>query len=170
MNPPMNTLQAAAEAVAVLVETDAVCDGSLDDVARSYADALRLKAVAQEAIDAAAESLLDRLEEDQTNIAGLGQFARSTTSRKRNRYDDSADQMRSALSEAVARSVAFDVATGEIDPMKRNVARAAVDLAVQHASVSGLKQSARKALGIAPDDFYEYQRTAIIKFTPGMES
>lgn len=164
------TIQAAVDTVADLVETDAVCDGSLDDVARNYDAALRLKAAAQDAIDACTESLLDRLEDETTTIAGLGVFARTTTSRKRNRYDDSADRMRSALMEAVARSVAFDVATGEIDPIKRNIARAAVDLATQHASVSGLKQSARKALDIAPDDFYEYQRTATIKFTPGMEA
>lgn len=167
----MNTsIGSVTEVVADLVETDAICEGTVNDVAQNYADALRLKAVAQQAIDACTESLLDRLEDDQTNIAGLGSFARTTTNRKRNRYEDSAERMRSALIESVARHIAFDVATGEIEPMKRNVARAAVDLATQHASLSSLKQSARKALDLAPDDFYEYQRTATIKFTPGMES
>lgn len=163
-------IQTATEQVDDLVTSDEVCDGTIEDVARNYAAALRLKAAAQDAIDACTESLLDRMESDEQNIAGVGSFARSTTNRKRNRYDDSADRMREALASAVARSVAFDVATGEIDPMKRNVARAAVELAVQHASVSGVKQSARQALGIAPDDFYEYQRTSVLKFSPGVEA
>lgn len=162
-------VQSAADLINTLVANDEAIEGNVHDVATTYAEAVRLKAAAQSLIDACTESLIDRMEDDTTDVPGVGLFARTTTSRKRNRYDDSAEQMRSALAEAVARSISFDVATGELDPMKRNIARAAVNLATQHASVSGLKQTARTALDIAPDDFYEFHRTTTIKFTPGME-
>ena len=73
---------------------------------------------------------------------GLGHVVRAETSRSTWSSDSAPERLRDDLARAVADDVAIDIATGEIDPMKRNVALHALRAAYEAIpSFSSIKQA-----------------------------
>lgn len=75
--------------------------------------------------------------------------------------DDSAsERMRDDLAAAVAYEVALDVASGEVDPMKRNVALRAIRTAYEVIpSFSALKTAGQRRLGLHIGDYRSFGTT-----------
>jgi hypothetical protein len=164
-----NELAEAASAIASLRANGDATEGTARDVAQRFALATALKAECSALLDECSESLNDRMEGKTLHLPGVGLFQRGTKQRKRNRYDDTPDRLRSDVISAISGEVALDVASGEVDPMKRNVARAALDRIYEVMSVGAPKALARTSLGIAPDDYYEIDRVASVTFRAGIE-
>ena len=164
-----NELAEAADAIASLRASGESTDGTARDVAQRYALATALKAECSALLDECAESLNDRMEGSTLHLPGVGLFQRTTRTRKRNRYDDTPERLQSDLVGAISAEVALDVATGDVDPMKRNVARAALDRLYEVASVGQPKAAARKSLSIAVDDYYEIDKVPSVTFRAGVE-
>jgi len=103
-------------------------------------------------------SLIDSMEEDEMTFPGIGQLKREEKSTSTWRDGDAGRRMREDLASAVAAEVALDVATGELDPMKRNVAMAALRVAYDAIpSFSSLKTAGRQRLGL---DIGDYRRVS----------
>ena len=80
------------------------------------------------------------------------------------RDGDAGRRMREDLAAAVASEVALDVATGEVDPMKRNVALAALRVAYEAIpSFSSLKQAGRERLKLRISDYRTYTNFYSVK-------
>lgn len=101
-------------------------DGTIDDLARRLDLIERIQAVLREMHEHVTETLIAEME-DETVLTGSGMLRR-VERRGSSKWndDDAADRMRSDIVRAIADDIALDVATGEMDPMKRNVASAAV--------------------------------------------
>jgi hypothetical protein len=101
-------------------------------------------------------SLIDSMEEDELVVPAIGVLKREEKSTSSWRDGDAGRRMREDLASAVAAEVALDVATGELDPMKRNVAMAALRVAYDAIpSFSSLKVAGRQRLGL---DIGDYRR------------
>jgi len=98
--------------------------------------------------------LAESMEADEEVVSGVGVLKRHKRDRSTWRYPEAGNQMREDLASAVAREVALDVATGEMDPMKRNVALAALRTAYEAIpSFSSLKVTGSKRLGLKLWDY-----------------
>ena len=90
-------------------------------------------------------------------IAGVGVVVTEHTWGSAWSTRDSGAQFREDFVSAVVREVATDIATREIDPMKRNVARAALTRALQALpAVQALKKDEAKKLGLMMSDYRDY--------------
>lgn len=109
--------------------------------------------------------LADRMEADEIPVPGVGVLKRTPAKREAWRFAHSSDQMREDLALAVASAVALDVASGELDQMKRNVALAAVRAAYEVIpSFSSLKTAGRKRFNLRLEDYRtsdEYYKVAL---------
>lgn len=102
-------------------------------------------------------SLIESMEEDEFLVPGVGKLTRkqASSSTWTDRY--AGERMREDLATAVASEVALDVATGEVDPMKRNVALAALRVAYEAIpSFSSLKSAGRARLGLKLTDYRKF--------------
>lgn len=110
--------------------------------------------------------LSESMIEDDLPIPGIGYLHRQEKQRSTWRYPGASDEMRQNLAEAVASDVARDVATGEIDPMKRNVALAALRAAYEAIpSFSSIKVPGRIRFHVDLEDY----RTAETYYTVKIE-
>jgi hypothetical protein len=116
-----------------------------------------LEALVHNLAAAVEQTLVDSMEEDTVVVTGVGPVRRTEKNSSRWKSKDSADRLRADLSNAVANSVAIDVATGDIDPMKRNVARATMSLALEAIpAFSSLNKAGRERLGLYISDYRDY--------------
>lgn len=100
------------------------------------------------------ESLIPSMVDDVVPVAGVGRLVREEKWSSTWRTGNSSQQMRDDLAAAVATSVALDVATGDIDQMKRNVALAALRVAYRAIpSFSSLNKAGREELGLHIGDY-----------------
>jgi len=103
------------------------------------------------------QSLVDSMEEDEFAVPGIGKVVRERKTSSSWRNEHASQQMREDLASAVAAVVALDVATGEMDPMKRNVALAAVRTIYEAIpAFSSLKAAGRARLGLKMSDYRSY--------------
>jgi hypothetical protein len=110
------------------------------------------------------------MDEDEVTFPGVGRLVRSEKLTTKWRDKSSGEQMRDDLATAVASAVALDVATGEVDPMKRNVALAAIRTAYEAIpSFNNLKVAGRKRLGLRMDDYLAYDSHYVVSLEPVME-
>ena len=101
--------------------------------------------------------LADRMEADAVPIPGVGRLVRTTSTSSGWKYDGAGEQLRADLAEAVARDIALDVATGEVEPMKRNVALSAIRAAYEAIpAFSSLKAAGPKRFGVRISDYRTY--------------
>ena len=106
-------------------------------------------------IAAIEESLASSMEYDRIRMP-YGELVREEVKRERWKDEHASDRLRDDLAEAVAVDIAMDVATGEVDPMKRNVAIAALRAAyVAIPSFSSLKVDGRRRFHLHLDDYRE---------------
>lgn len=110
------------------------------------------------------ENLAASMETDVIDIPGLGRSRRSETTRSTWADDSAAERLRDDLASAVAREVALDIATGEMDPMKRNVAMHTMRAAYEAIpSFSSVKTAGRKRFGIAIGDYRSFDTGYTVK-------
>ena len=108
-------------------------------------------------------SLIDSMDEDELAFPGVGKLVRGEKLTTKWQDKNSGERMREDLAVAVASQVALDVATGEMDPMKRNVALAAIRTAYEAIpSFNNLKVSGRKRLGLRMDDYLAYESHYVV--------
>jgi ribosomal protein S12 methylthiotransferase accessory factor YcaO len=102
-------------------------------------------------------ALAERMETDDMPVEGVGVLHRTEAHRSSWKHAHSSQQMREDLATAVATHVAVDVGTGDIDPVKCNIARHAVELAYEAIpSFTTLKVVGRDRLGLKMGDYRSY--------------
>lgn len=108
-------------------------------------------------ISAVEQSLADSMETDRIDVPSLGQLVREEVVRERWKGDGAGERLRDDLAMAVAQDVAMDVGTGELDPIKRNVALATMRAAYDAIpSFSSLKVAGRRRFGLHIADYRDY--------------
>lgn len=139
------------------LDEDTWLEGPLQDVGlRLY----RLQVMANRVrrlIEAIETDVAGRMERDTADLGPFGLMRRSMVTSSTWRDESAAERMRDDLAVAVAQQVAIDVGTGEIDPVKRNVAMATMRAAYEAIpSFSTLKQAGRTRLGLHIGDYRSY--------------
>lgn len=136
-------------------ELDDWTEGSITDRGLRLHRLRALTGLLDVLINAVDESLSGAMEFDVMRMP-YGELHREEVRRERWRDDGASDRMRDDLAEAVAHDIALDVATGEIDPMKRNIAIAAMRAAFTAIpSFSTIKVDGRRRFGLDPRDYRE---------------
>src|SRR5262245_30226161 len=139
------------------VPLDEWTNGNLRELGIRYHRLRALMNICRFAADEIEEDLAATMETDIVDVPGVGRLLRSEVHPSSWRADNSAEQMRDDLARAVAQSIALDIATGEIDEMKRNVAMATMRAAYEAIpSFSSLKQAGRRRFGLMIGDYRTY--------------
>lgn len=126
-----------------------------------------LVGLVKEAAEQIEESLIPSMVDDVVPVAGVGRLVREEKWTSTWRTGNSSQQMRDDLANAVAQSVALDVATGDIDPMKRNVALHALRIAYRAIpSFSNLNKAGREELGLHIGDYRQSSSHYAVKLEP----
>jgi hypothetical protein len=114
--------------------------------------------------------LAARLETDITALPGVGVVRRGYTRRSEWRDAHSSADLRADVGTAIAQHVALDVGTGEIDPLRRNIAKATVDAMYEVLpSFSSVKAPAKK-YGIQIGDYRRFTDQPVVTVDPVEES
>lgn len=131
--------------------------GTIEELARRLDLALRAIALLNDIAGQAEMALVEAMPEDAMAINGVGLLVRSEKPPRMSWHDeDSASRLRDDLSVAIARDIAFDVATGEIDPLKRNIAMVAAQAALDAVGKTGLNSvlsGAQKRYGVWMNEY-----------------
>lgn len=128
-------------------------DGSTDELAERY---LAARALANELTaigDAIELELAARMETDEVAVAGVGVLVRRPEKRSAWRDKHASAEFRYQTGLAIVREIALDIATGELEPVKRNVAQATIDLAFEVIPAFSSVKARGRALGIHPDEY-----------------
>jgi len=147
-----------------LLAVDDPTEGTLDELADRYAQARRganmLDAIANE-IEV---ELAARMETDELPTRGGVMLYRTYTRRSAWRDEHASEILREDLRESVTKKLAVDIATGEIDQAKRNIARAAITMLYEAIpAFSSLKNAGARTLGLRIDDYRTF--TDVVKVT-----
>jgi len=159
----------ALHAVAELFLLTDPTDGSTRDLALRLRHAKDVARRLKDATDALELELAARLESDITTLSGVGIVRRGYTRRSQWRDPESSADLRHDVGEAVCKHVALDVGTGEIDPLRRNIARATVEALYDVIpAFTSVKQPAKR-YGIQIDEYRRYQDVPVITVEPEEE-
>lgn len=154
-----------ADRTRALVEMAAgsdVTDGELPVLAQRLHTARTAIARLTSIVDALTMEVAARVETDDTR-AGSWHIERGYKRNSTWSQPDSAEILRHDLGEAVVSKVALDIGTGELDPVKRNIARAAIaELWECLPAFSSLKRGASR-LGIRIDEYRTFTDVATIR-------
>jgi len=152
----------SADPAEALLASSAVLQGYVPDVwtEGSHFDlAVRLDriehliALLQERREWLQLTLADSMESDE-EVTPVGVLRRHEKERSTWRFPEAGRQMREDLAAAVAHEVALDVGTGEVDPVKRNVALHALRTAYEAIpSFSSLKVTGLKRFRLRLEDY-----------------
>lgn len=147
---------------------DAWTEGPVNDRAMRLDRALALVQMLKDGIRDIELSLIDSMEEDEVIVPGVGKLVRQRSSSSTWRDKDASKRLRDDLAAAVAADIALDVATGEYDPMKRNVALAAIRVAYDAIpAFSSLKVAGRDRLGLSIGDYRAFTDYYVIGLDTG---
>jgi hypothetical protein len=151
----------AGVALGCLVELRSVPDWASGDLLERAITLDRLEtivALCKEAIGLLELDLAESMEED-TMVTPVGLLRRTEKVSSTWKYDGAGDQFRDDLAVAVVRHVAADNATGELDPIKRNIAHATLrQLFEVIPAVSTVKAGSKRAIGIDIGDYRSFSR------------
>ena len=113
--------------------------------------------------------LADRMDTEYLPIPGIGRLHKTESTSSGWKYDGAGDRMRDDLAQAVAKDLSMDIATGELDPMKRNVALAAIRAAYEAIpAFSSLKAAGPKRFGVHISDYRNYSTTYKVALEVGV--
>lgn len=131
-------------------------DGDLLTRALAYSRLRFLAALCTENAEALEADLAASMETDDVQ-AGPLRLHREPTTRSAWRHKDSGRQMREDLAQAIAASLALDMATGEINPVIRNIVVATMRAAYEAIpSFSSLNKAGRERFGLRVGDYREF--------------
>ena len=159
---PFETDEPAGLTIAVIgllrgVPEDAWTEGPLADVALRLH---RLRVLIELLGDRANQcelTLVDSMEGDTAVVPHVGVVRREEKVSSAWNSQHASARLRDDLTQAVANSIATDIGTGDIDPMKRNIARATMNLALQAIpAFSSLNKAGRERLGLHIGDYRTY--------------
>lgn len=161
----MTDIPERTRALMTLAAEGDVTDGELSALAHRLHTARTAIAALTSVVEALTMEVAARVEDDETIVAGYGSSWSIARGYKRTStwsQPDSAELLRHDLGEAVVAKIALDVATGELDPAKRNIARAAIaELWEVLPAFSSLKAGAKR-LGIHIDQYRQFTDVATI--------
>ena len=139
------------------IPDDRWTDGPVTDRGIRLHRLLALGAVIDDLTDQINESLIGDMEGDVVDVPGMGRLHREEVTSSAWSDSHARERMQDDLTQAVARVVARDVATGEVNPMKRNVAIHTMRTALAAIpSFSTLLKAGRTQLGLHIDDYRTY--------------
>jgi hypothetical protein len=128
-------------------------EGDLREVATRYRDARYWANELNRIADDLEMELSARMEADEVPVSGVGLLVRRTERRSTWKDEHASADFRRHVGQAVIHKIALDVATGELDPVKRNVATVTVDLMFDVVpAFSSVKAPGRK-LGIEVEEY-----------------
>jgi len=131
-------------------------------LAQRMRDADTLARLLKDARAALSDELAARLELDITSFPGIGVVHRGYTRRSEWRDENSSTDLRRAVGEAVTAGVALNIETGELDPRRRNIARATVQALYDIIpSFSSVKAPAKR-YGIDIEDYRRWTEVAVV--------
>jgi hypothetical protein len=167
---PATALLSALQETRVIPD-DAWTEGGMFDLALRLDRVNALAEILNKVKGYLETELADRMEADDVPIHGVGLLHRAPAWRSTWRTKDSGNQMREDLARAVATQVALDVATGDVDQMKRNVALHALRTAYEVIpSFSSLKVAGARRLGLDESDYRERSQYYTVKLEVGHEA
>lgn len=136
-----------------LLALDDATIGDLDELARRYQAARAYCAALADIADGIEIELAARMETDEVTIPGIGVLVRKAEKRSAWRDEYASRDFRSAVAKAVVNKVALDIATGELDPVKRNISQVTVDTLYDVIPAFSTIKSPGRRLGIHPEEF-----------------
>lgn len=152
-----------------IIESDHATTGTIGEYAQRLDMLRRIIALATELRNAIELAIAEAMPENRMVEGGL-RISRERSSRSYWRDADSSERMREAIEQQVATTLALDVGTGEIDPVRKNLISYAIhQLWDVLPAPSTLKAGARK-YGINLRDFREFQPGFTIRITPVEET
>lgn len=139
------------------IDEDAWTEGTLDEVALRLYRLQSLGRICEHLAAACEQTVIDSMETDSMTVTGLGKVTRVEKTSSAWNGEHASARLRDDLTQAVATNIATDIATGDIDPVKRNIARAAMNLAFEAIpSFSSLNKPGRERLGLHIGDYRTY--------------
>lgn len=158
----MDDLADSTRALIGLAGEGDVTDGELPVLAHRLHTARAAIAGLTSIAEALTMEVAARVEMDETRV-GDWHIERGYKRNSAWSQSDSAELLRHDLGEAVVSKVALDISTGELDPVKRNIARAAIaELWECLPAFSSLKQGAKR-LGLRIDEYRTYTDVPVVK-------
>ena len=134
--------------------------GETTRLAALLQDARALAAALKLLIADAELELAARMESDHVVVPGVGVLVRGYDERSQWRDEHSSELLRTDITEAIAKRLALDIGTGEVDQVKVNIAREALRVAWDVIpSFSSVKRPAGR-LGIHIDDYRTITKVA----------
>lgn len=128
-------------------------DGTLPELAQRYRAAREWARDFTDIADMIELELAARMEHDAEAIDGVGMLVRSLEKRTAWRDKTSSADFRDHVADMVVKEISLDVATGELEPVKRNVAAATVALMLDVVPAFSSVKARGRQLGIEMDDF-----------------
>lgn len=158
----MESLAAQVAELLTLAETEDVTDGELADLARRLSTAEQALEQLRLVASVLSSEISARVEVDITPVPGVGVIQRGYTRRSNWRHESSAAELRTHIGEAIVRAISLDIATGELDPAKRNISRATIEALWDILpSFSSVKQPAHR-YGIRIGEYREFYDAAVV--------
>jgi hypothetical protein len=143
-----------ADVLQALEATEAITEGTLDELVRRLDICQRIVANVKDKMDELNEDIASRMEADTATIAGIGVVQRKPRTSSTWIDDMSRERMMDDAISAMIRRVATDPASGEIHGPLANVAREVWRLTQDSFSFTADPKAAfRKVLGLAPDEY-----------------
>jgi len=131
-------------------------DGPIADVGLCYHRLRVLERIVHSLCESVEQQLVDSMDNDLVDFPG-GRLVRTEVSSSAWKSKDSSQRLREDVSRGVVDTIALDVATGDLDPVKRNIARATMALALEVIpSFSSVSKAGRDRLGLHIGDYRDY--------------
>lgn len=113
--------------------------------------------------------LADRMEGEYLPIPGIGRLHKTEGTSSGWKTESASEMLREDLANAIARDLALNVATGELDQLVANVARATMKAAYEAIpAFSSLKAAGPKRFGVKISDYRNYSTTYKVALEVGV--
>jgi len=133
--------------------------GETTELAQRYRLALEAGSALRQMVDDLSDELAARMETETLVVRGVGRLEKKPEKRSTWLHEHSSAQFRKDVGETAVRKVALDIATGELDPARRNIGRAVVDQLWEYLPSFSSVKAAGKRDGI---DIDQYRTTTYV--------
>lgn len=141
-----------------------IVEGSVADLAKRLALFLKIKALLDLAIKDMSDAMALKMDFELLDVPGYGWLKKVPTETSRWKDKNSSTDLREDIKSAVVASVAMDIGTGELDPVKRNIARATADRLMSILPQPNAVLKEGKNYGIDIRDYRDYTQTYRVAF------
>jgi hypothetical protein len=141
-------------------------EGTFDELCWRWRDAQVWRKQLDDVIAALETDMVSRMEEDHQPVRGLGLMRRYKAKQTAWRDGSASADFRRDVGDVVVNHVAMDIATGELDPVKRNIARATVATLYEVIPAFSSVKARGQAMGIDLDQYRATTETYKIALDP----